>query len=457
MSEDKAKILATRQHEKLKEKLKIWKLIYEAYSGSQAFINKSNLFIYRIEDNLRYEQRLKRADYTNHVATLIDMIIGFIYSNPVHREIQEGFAYIQNSIYKGKSLQNFMNMIATNSLKSTVGVLVDSPIISEMTEAERKLNNINPYVVYYRPEEICDFEEDDTGQLEWIILDNSYIDKSDPYSKPSEVFNKRLWTKEYYQDIYMSMDGSKKNYKLGEEYYHDLGQVPFIFVNSRDIDGNNITDSAFEDIVLKSRTIFNMNSWASEILASSAFQLLLFPYENQGDLDNIAELFNPASGGIGDLPVIPFKALSQKPSFEAPEIDVDKFIKMINHLSSEILSKFGLKSEEKGSWESGVAKSIDFYKTEAFLKSISTQLEVVEKKIIDLCSLYENTKIEYKIEYNKNYEKSDIEKELKRLESLFKIPSDNLKKEIYKEMARLTLTNKDQNEVEELLNDIKGE
>lgn len=458
MEDNIAKVLATRQHEEIKNKLPIWNLIYNAYKGGDSFITQENLFQYRIEDNVRFKQRLKRADYTNHTATLIDMIVGFIYSNSVKREIPEKYSYIEDSIYRGKSIQSFMNMVATSCLKSTAGILVDSPKFEISTEAERIENGINPYVVFYHPSKICDFEEDDKGNLDWIILDNSHLDKTDPKAIPEQKNIKRLWTKKYYQDIEtIKGNGNKKEFILHEEIPHNLGEIPFIFVNSRDIDGNNITDSPFEDIVLKSRTIFNINSWATEVLASSSFQLLLFPYENQNDLDNIAATFDPSSGGIGDLPVVPFKALSQRPSFEAPDIDLNKFIDMVNHLSSEILSKFGMKPEEKGSWESGVAKSISYHKTEAILRSISIQLENAEKEIIRLCGLYEGTEIPAEIEYSLQYEKNDIEKELNRLEKLFKIPSQNIKDKVTKEMIKLNFPDMEEKELANLLSDAKTE
>lgn len=449
-----AELLATRRSEQLKAKDNIWKLIRRAYKGGDDWIGKDTLVQYRIEDDVRYNQRLARADYTNHTQQLIDMIVGFVYQNPVKRNIT-GYDYILSDIYKGKSMQSLMNMVATNCLKGTIGVLVDSPSVEVSTQAERVDNGVNPYVVVYTPDMICDFELSDKGTIEWVLLDNSYTDKIDPLTPPTKVIMRRLWTKTYYRDI-ETIPGQRNKYKLYEEVAHNLGEVPFILVNSRDVDGDFICDSPFEDIVLKSRTVFNISSWATEVLASSSFQLLLFPYDNQQDLDNIAATFDPATGGIGDLPVVPFKATSQRPSFEAPDISIDKFILMINHISSEILAKFGMKIEEKGSWESGVAKSIDFAKTEAFLRSISIQLEDCERKIVYYCGLWENKDITAEIDYSMTYEKGDIERQLLRLEKLFNIPSDKVKKAAYSEAIRLTFPDVTEKTISELTADISA-
>lgn len=455
MSKEKAKLLATRQSEKIKEKLPVWKLIYNAYKGGSAFINKENLFQYRIEDNTRYDKRLERADYTNHIQQLVDLMVGFVYSKPVRRDLDEKYSYITNSIFKGKDIQILMNMVASNCLKSTVGLLVDSPKLEAMTEADRIANNINPYVVYYNPEQICDFETDDDGRLIWILLDNSYLDKTDPYSEPKYKTIRRLWTTEYYQDIETIKNDEAVEYILSEEIEHKLPEIPFIFVNCRDNDADMICDSPFEDIVYKSRTVFNMNSWASEVLASSSFQVLMFPYESAEDIAAIEATFSPASGGISDLPVIPFKATTQKPSFEGPDIDIEKFVMMINHLTDEILFKFGFKRETKGSWESGVAKSIDFEKTEAFLKSLSLQLQYAERRIVELCGMYEQDDIDCRINYSFSYEKADIDKELLRLANAFTVPSVTTRNKAYKEIVSAIFPDIENDELAKIAGEIE--
>ena len=166
-----------------------------------------------------------------------------------------------------------------------------------------------------------------------------------------------------------------QNCNLNESTIH-------LFGNCRDVDDDYICDSPFEDVAIKSRKIFNIASWCDETLAGSSFQVLFFPYETQTDVEQITTLFDPAQGGIADLPVIPFKSTTQRPGFDGPRLDhIDKYITMMNFYTEEILAKFGFKRESKGSWESGVAKSIDFEKTESFLRTISLQLQDVERKI----------------------------------------------------------------------------
>jgi len=457
MSDTIAKLLYERRSDKLKDKDNIWKLVYESYQGGPDYINGSNLFQYHIEDNLRYKLRLKRADYTNHTQQLIDMLRGFIYAKPVKRYIDETkYQYIHNDISKGKSMQSFISMIATNFLKSTVGILVDSPQIPEgMSEAERRELNLNPYAVYYSPFHICDYEYDDRGELLWVILDNSYIDKTDP-EKPAEKKNvKRLWTREYYRDIYKENDGNGNSvYRADDPTNHDLNVVPFIFANCRDTDDDYICDSPFEDIALKSRTVFNINSWCDETLAGSAFNVLFYPYETMADIDKISELFG--SGGIADISVYPFNGKFSAPVFGGPKLEgIDKYISKMNHTTAEILGKFGIKQDPKGFWESGVAKEIDFEKTEAFLRDCSEQLQSIEERIVGLCGLWEGAKIDAEISYPFEYSREDIEKELSRLNEAFTIPSKKVQEKAYSEKIKLLFPGVDPGELEELVQDIQ--
>ena len=441
ITENQAEIIATRRHERLQRKHDIFKLIHQSYQGGTDYINTNNLFQYTIEDNFKYSLRLKRASYNNHTQQLINMMHGFIHTTPVKREINSSYQYVLDSIFKGKPLQSLMDVVCINSFKNVCGVLVDSPanLAENLTRADRINNKINPYAVFYNYDKILDFELDDKGELNWITLDNSYTDKSDPLSPGQLKVVIRLWTKDYYADIQAVKVKDKVKYTASEEVLHKLGKVPFIFCNAKDSDNDNISDSMFEDIAIKSRKIFNVTSWMDEALVSSSFKLLFMPYENQEDVDAITKIFNPADGGMSDVPVIPFKATSQKPTFDGPGItdNVDNYIKAINLEAEGILNFFGLKSESKGSWESGVAKSIDFSKTEAILKATSQQMQQIEKQIIDLCSLYEGSNIDYKIEYSFSYEKSDLDKELTRLQSAFIIPSQTVQKKAYIESAKL--------------------
>jgi len=456
---DKAKIIATRKHPKLQAKLPVWKLIYDAYTGGSNFINEDNLQQQVREETTAYKRRLERADYTNHTQQLIDQFVGYIYTNPVKRVIDPKYSYINDSIYRGKSLQSLMDSVSTNCLKGTVGILIDSPALTVVTEADRISNNIHPYAVVYAPDKINDFDIDDKGELLWITLNNDYIDKSDPTAEPVEVKTVRLWTRSYYRDVKITKDDQGEiKYIAEDEIPHGLGKIPFIFVNCRDAESDYICDSPFEDVVLKSRTIFNYESWANGALGASSFQILVYPYVTQEDAKEIESLFDPTTGSIWDIYVYPYSvgSSSAKPDFIKPDNSIDDHIKMIELLTEQINNKFGLKTDSKGSWESGVAKSIDFSKTEAFLKPLSLQLQETERKIVEYCAMYEQKDITYSIEYASTYEKSDMNNRITQLSTMLAIGSKTLQTKVQMEMINQTFPGMDQSEMDTIRKELEA-
>lgn len=457
ITQEQAKLIATRRNKRLEEKRDIFRLIRQSYQGGTDYINKDNLFKFYIEDNLRFEHRLKRSSYTNHTQMLADMLQGFIYTNQVNREVDEQYSYIFDSIYKNKSLDAFMKMVCINSFLGTCGILIDnySDIPENLTVADRAQSNYHPYAVFYDYERILDFELDDRGQLNWITLDNSYIDKSDPLKPETKKVITRLWTKDSFVDIETVQKDNVTTYIASDVFENELVIVPFIFVNAKDTDNDNIADSIFEDIAIKSRKIFNVTTWLDEALIGNCFRVLFMPYEDAEDIKGINELFNPAAGGIADIPAIPFKAGQGQPFFDGPGAseNVDCYLQSINFENESILNKFGFKQESKGSWESGVAKSIDFSKTEAILSATAKQMEEIELAIVMLCSLYEGKEIDATITYPRSFEKGDIDKEFDRISKAFTIPSPILQQKAKVRSAKILFPNLTPEELKQIENE----
>lgn len=329
-----------------------------------------------------------------------------------------------------------------------------------MSAAERKSKKINPYAVYYPYTNICDFEIGDDGEPLWVILDNSYTDKSNPLAEPRTVSIKRLWTRTFYRDAEkIRTERNKEEWFLGPEINHGLGLVPFIFCNSRDVEGDKICDSPFEDTALKSRKIFNIASWCDETLANSSFQILFFPYKNDADIKNLTKMFKPDGSGMSDIPVIPFNGeINKEPYFGGAKLDnIDKYIALADHYTDEILAKYGMKTDSKGSWESGVAKSIDFDKTESYLRGVARQLEETEKKIAKICGAWENKTVELECKYPDNFEADDIDNELNRLAQALTIPSKKLQQKAHKAMITKIFPDIEQSELDEIIKEIDSD
>lgn len=433
-------LIMSRIHPAIMDKLPIWNLISDSYVGGDKYLRRNHLFRYVRETELEYRARLKRSVYFNHVQPLADILSGMLFNDPVQRTAP-GFEYIINKAHKNKSLDAFMMNVSIYSLLYTCGILVDAPDDAQeyATLADRQNAGKNPYCVFYHPFQICDFNVDDEGCLEWVLLDNSFTDTSDPYSDAQKIYTRRLWTEEFYQDFYaVGEDEKNRNYSCDEPVVHGLGRVPFIFINWKDVNDDYISDSPFEDIALLDRHIYNLLSYLDEMLASGTFKTLFYPLgQGEGLPKELVE------NGVGNLTVTPFDgSLSQKPFFDGPTLsEINPFIQAMQLYEKQILSKVGLdKDTEKTYAQSGIAKSLEYKKAESLLKLGAIQMENAEKEIFQLCALWEGKQFTGDIVYSKTFSSDDIDAAAKRLLALFsEMPYQSVKNASAKELVNKLL------------------
>ena len=425
MDKDIAEVIKTRLHPKIEAKQSIWKLIHNSYIGGIEYISKDNLFQYSLESNADYIKRVARSVYFNHVQPLADMLVGFLYSeHPDRSSISDEFTYLIEKATHRLSFDSFMHFVATHSLLYTVGVLVDSPVFDPdkvNTIADRRAEGLNPYCILYYPSQIKDFHFDKNGRLAWVLLDNSYYDNSNPLQEAGTVTIYRLWTPDNYTDfLYEGEDVTITTTDI------DLGEIPFTFVNWRDVGEDGISDSTFEDIALLSRQIYNYISYLDESVASSCFKPLFYPMADNDDIPK-----DLISGGLSALSIVPYNgSLSARPFFDSPALtDIDSIMSVMAIFNKEILSKAGLdKDEDRNYVQSGIAKSIEFEKCEAILRIGASQMEQTEKKIFRFAGLWEGkTDVETDINYTKSFQSEDIDIQLERLYNLFAMPIKQIK------------------------------
>jgi hypothetical protein len=442
MSEDRLKIIETRRHSRIREKLSIWELIADSYVGGQHYVSKNYLFQYPKENSTEYYARKKRAIFSNHTQPLSDIIAGFIYKTPPERKFIPELSYLKDNASRNKNLDAFMLNLSIQSLLYTQGVLVDSPKFDEnsvKTLADRENQNLNPYLVRYSPEKIRDYSIDERMELNWILLDNTYIDKADAFQEAVEIKEYRLWTRDFYQDfVFPSNDEPFE----GPAISHGLGEVPFVFVNWRDIDGDYIEESIFEDIAMFDRQIYNILSYLDEMLAAGTFKNLFFPIFAKTDLPD--EIMN---GGIGSLSVVPYPGESSNPPhFAGAELtEIESFLKAYDLYLREIYAKLGMNEDrEKQYVQSGKAKDKEFEKLESILRNGAKNMQNAEKRFFELAAKWEGkpgAKVD--ITYNQTFITEDLDLLLTRLYQVFGMPYQTAKSEAAKEIIKKVLTETD--------------
>jgi hypothetical protein len=434
-------IIFTQRHPDLQARLDIWELVYDSYVGGYNYKNGNYLIKYPKESQGSFNKRKDRAVYFNQLSPVVDMVSGFLYLNTPAREVPEELNYLLESTSGNKNINEFMRLVTAYSFMFTCGILIDSPDFDPeviKTKRDRLNNKINPYAVFYLPFQIRNFNiNKEDGELDWVLLDNSYYDQPDPMVKGETVYKYTLWTRTTSQNFIKR--GEKGTIEFGDEKPHNLGTVPFRFVSWRDDNNDFIAETVCEDIAMISKLIYNNMSYMDEMLASGTFKMLAYPSED-GEVPEALKI-----GGVGPLSVISYPTTSSTaPHFIGAELTgIDPFIKAINFYMTEILKKVGLSTDEMKEFvKSGTAKKIDMQKLRALLIAGAQIMGKVEAWIYKIAALWEGKKdLGGKAEYSINLSDEDLQTEMMMFTELMVYPIKSLQKESLKLQVKKILAN----------------
>lgn len=447
-------IIFERREPKIAAKQTSWKMIYDSFIGGEAYRKGRYLHQHPKEGARSYEERLKRAPYLNQISPIVQMLSGFLFYPPPIRKETAPVDYLYKHSGNRLPLDAFMKNVSGFSLMFTCAVLVDSPQFNSeevRTRKQRQEAGLNPYCSMYLPFFIRDFCLDSKGDLEWIILDDSYVEKSNPMEPSITVDKYTLWTKDYFQQ-FTRKDG--KTIIAEEKREYNLGFVPCKLVNWQDVDGDNVAESLLEDPAYLSQTIYNTASLLDEMLYIGTLRVLFYPCID-GELPKGLEV-----GGIGSLSAIPFDGSIGTPFFDEVSIDaVEGYLKVIEMYMAEILHKIGMDTDAAKEFvQSGKAKKLDLLKIKSLLLSGAQSMEALEKWVLSTAMAWENKAIspdDIDVKYNTDYDAADLETQLNSLSRFIYFPFTKLKRSVYKVLAQKGLSGDiSQKEMEEILSEI---
>lgn len=455
--EEQLKIIKERRNPLLQDKEATFRLISDSYAGGERFRKGGHLFRYYRESQKAYDERLRRSEYINYVQPLVDTLAGFISDQPPDRsQVPEYLSFLSGDVSKGRGMQAFMQSLTTLMMLHPVLVLVDNKRFPDgviRSKADEVANKITPYAVVYFPWEIRDFALADNGALEWVLLDNSFIDVADPMKKATRITEYRLWTKQYYQDFTFEKDDSGvESGEASEQYPHSLGLVPAVIGGWKSASDNLIDSSVMEGVALLARAIYNTLSSCDEMITGSSFSTLFFPTK-AGDTEFLADI---KTEGIAELLVVPFDGdLSHKPAFDSPQSgSTQTYFDLIRVYLRELFRQVGMAPAEDNAkyMESGAAKSVEFRKTEALLRLIATQLQHVEESIYRFASLWMGRgDVDVSVQYPTDFQEDDVDQKLDRLYRAFSLPYSSVQKAAARRVVDRTfadLTDEERMEIE---------
>lgn len=188
-----------------------------------------------------YEDRLNRATYTNHSSPIIDLISAWLFEAPPALSDEATLAIKaleDNADGKGTPLPSLLQEVFIDALVGGKAfVWVNLPKRDEQNMAttlfEEESKGLNqPFLVRLPPEQVIDWEEDDRGDLQWIMVHDMQQTRSDPTQGGRQVaFRWTLITKTSIRRwVYVSEDGQPpgEHVLVPEQLTleHNIGTLP---------------------------------------------------------------------------------------------------------------------------------------------------------------------------------------------------------------------------------------
>ncbi|HOV14624.1 MAG TPA: hypothetical protein PK771_10100 [Spirochaetota bacterium] len=448
------------------------KFMLESYIGGFTYKNSNNLHKYTNEPTQKYDNRLKRCFSINLLAPLVDEIKNAIFSKDIVRDGENNEylnRFINSATIDGKDLDDFMKKIAIYGAFLKIGVLIEGVDKSKFEKLDIKTsiidkelkeeNRLFPNAKIFLPHQILNYSISDS-EINWILLDYSYFDNKDFFNQ-KEVKKYVLYTKDYWR----SFTYTDNNEVIEESFEHKLGVIPFAFFTQKDIDGNDASESIYDDIALQQNNIFNYYSLIDESLYSAIFTYLLV---QEPDLNLITDLEQKKQ--LKEKPFdIKENVLSYAHDCNPPSLLKNDFVnipivlELIDKITKEIHRKVGKFLDNNNYYaQSGTAKTIDNEQRNQNIINYSIQLQEIENWMLRIFYLYETGEKmpeDFESIYPDDFATFDINE---RLDSILKLKNIYLDKSqtavnlilstFFKEIMRNKVTKEQIDTVEQQIN-----
>lgn len=267
-------------------------LLMALYAGGKRFDKfKPEFLIHREAETLglaNIDSRLKRAQYVNRAAGLIDGVVS---------KATVGSPKIVGDDERWEELNKNSDGQGT-PFSSLVRVLLSDMLVARWPYIEARSVDSEPYTLWRRdPETVLDFENNDDGSLNWIKTQAILQDRSSQYAAPdrqkvvityyteSDTVSYVVYKKD---DVWQTEDGRTINDDTMIQpeddlsiYGHDFGQVPIFRGNATK------THWLMDRISEALKAIYNTEVDLAFSLSQCAYAQLIFELDNPKNANSI--------------------------------------------------------------------------------------------------------------------------------------------------------------------------
>lgn len=413
-SSELEKLLGRRHPEYVKREAN-WRFFQATYEGGpQWFVE--NIHRYFREGPDEFRERIERAYRFNHTKEVVDLLNKYLFKQNIVRSLDAPASvqkFWKHSTKGGAGINEFAKQISKHcSIFGRVGIVVDRQrqlSTAPVTVEDEKKSGAKTYAYIVSPVDMLDYSLDDEGELNWILIQETYRNDTDPFdSKNGEVkVRYRLWTRQQMmliEEVESQKKKKEKTYEITDFVEHNLGQVPIVFADNLLSDEDYGAPSLINDIAYLDRAVANYLSNLDAIIQDQTFSQLVMPAQNL----TAGSEEEKAVQEMGTKRVFLYDAAgsTHSPEYISPDPQQAHLIlDAIGRIIREIYNTVGLSSERTNKDNatsmdnsSGVAKAYDFERVNALLSAKADSLEVVENKIARLVALWNGDEIPEKDE-----------------------------------------------------------
>ncbi|MDT4838232.1 hypothetical protein FQZ97_719830 [compost metagenome] len=382
-----------------------WRFLEETYSGGREWF-EANIFKYVKEGDEEFKDRVKRCYRFNHSREVVDLLNKYLFKQEIQRSdsapdsVQK---FWKRATRNGLDIKDFSRQISKkSSTLGRIGIVVDNNMPAAAADgkapvsvAEARNLAIQTYAYAVGPTQLLDYSFDETGALNWILIQETRRDDEDPFVSSGELLPRwRLWTKTEWRlfEERKGRNGRKQIFEV-DSGAHNLGVVPVVLADNLISDDEYVSPSMIDDIAYLDRANANYLSNLDAVIQDQTFSQLAMPAQNvlpgEDDYNKLLEMgtkrmfLYDGEGGAAPFYLSPDPKQAQL------------ILQVIEKIINEIYHTVGLAGERTKQDNSagidnssGVAKAYDFERVNALLTAKADSLEVVENKIAYLVALW---------------------------------------------------------------------
>lgn len=445
---DEIEKLIGRRHPEYVSHIHQWKFFGDTYAGGRQWFPE-NIFKYYKEGPDEYKERVDRAYRFNHSKEVVDLLNKYLFKQNITRSEDAPEAvkkFWKRATRGGSGINELAKQISKHcSIFGRVGIVVDRqrPTKPVVTMKDEKEAAVRTYAYIVNPDDMLDYSFDDEGQLNWILIRETYREDGDPFNvdsvEPKVRF--RLWTRDYWALYAETIKGEKKTYELIDGDSHGLGVVPVVLADNLLTDELYGAPSLINDIAYLDRACANYLSNLDAIIQDQTFSQLVMPAQNvMSGGEEAQQLFE-----MGTKRVFLYDAAGSNhaPEYISPDpSQAHLILDVVSRIIKEIYNSVGLSSERTNKDNavsmdnsSGVAKAYDFERVNALLSAKADSLEAVENKIARLVAKWngndkeDNNYVQYPDNFDTRglYDEFDIAARLMLVEAPDKIRQEQMR------------------------------